>query len=406
MNKVFKVLAAASIMAMAVVPMAASAQNITAAPAHTGKGQSVNQVKTVPAVWGPITNYTNDKNGTFITVKGRGLAINDQSEMVLAITKDTKIIDAKGNKWTLQSVIDNKKVVKAFYGPNITKSLPARGTALTLVVQDRSFTGIEGAVSVASEGRITVTGFNMYTSNEETIVLRIADNALIYDHNGQTITAKDIKPGMTVKALYGPETTKSIPPQSTSKYIVVNTEADVQAAPGTDGIVTDKADGKITVIGYPLKQGGVDFVILTVDDQTEIVDEQGLPLTADALKQGGRVEAYYGEIMTMIYPAQTHADKLVVKKEETIKLEGTIEAKESTADDQVYVNVGSDDNTDNDVVLNISEATKIIYSLGIDTGLKPGSKIIAFHSPAMTMSLPPQTHAMVILVNNDEIAAE
>lgn len=401
MNKMYKVLATASIMALAAVPLTASAQDIPPASIHTGQGQILNQANVVPAVWGQITDFINDSSGKFITVKGRGLAINDQSEMILNITKDTKIYNAKGKTVALKTIIDNKMVVKAFYGPNITKSLPARGTALTLVVQDNSFTGIEGTVGEVTDNGIVVTGTNMYSASEETVVLHFADNVQIFDQNGQAIKADVIQPGMSVKSIYGPAMTKSIPPQSTTKYVVVNTVIEEQTPPGTDGIITNMTGKQVTVMGNPLEKGGVNYVILTVDEQTEIVNEKGEKLTADALKQDSRVEAYYGEVMTMIYPAQTHADKLVVKEAQTHKVEGTIAASDRVGKDQVYVNVGSDDSTANDIILNIGDATRVIYPVGIDTGLIAGSKIVAYHAAEMTDSLPGMTNAELVIVTSD-----
>src|SRR4030095_15517332 len=131
MNKMYKVLATASILAMAAMPMAASAQDVPPATTHNGQGPIQNQFKIVPGTMGQITNFVNDKTGKFITVTGRALAVGDQSEIILSITGDTKIVDSKGKRIPLKTIIDEKKVVKAFYGAAITKSIPAQGKALT-----------------------------------------------------------------------------------------------------------------------------------------------------------------------------------------------------------------------------------------------------------------------------------
>jgi hypothetical protein len=404
MNKMYKAIATASILAMSLSPIAAFAQqqSVPPAPIHAGQGNVQNQAAVKPATVGLITNFVNDKSGKFVTVTGHGLAATDQSEIVLAITKDTRIIDGKGRTVPLKKVIDEQRAVKAFYGPNITKSIPARGTALTLVVQDYTFSAINGTVTEVKEGSITVQGANLYSGLEDTIILHLAPKAQLLNESGQAIQASEIKAGMTIKAFYGPAVTMSLPPQSTTNYVVVTMAGEETAheAPGTDGIITNAnaADGKITVIGSPLPQGGVNYVILSVDKDTQIVDENGVALTADALKADTRVEATYGEMMTMIYPAQTHADKIVVKKAEAPKIIGTIEATDSTNKNQVYVNVGSDSDKNNDVVLHLSDKTVIIPSLAGDVELKPGMRIIAYHSMAMTASLPPQTAAEVILV--------
>ncbi|GIP28384.1 hypothetical protein J23TS9_35140 [Paenibacillus sp. J23TS9] len=413
MNKMYKVLATASILAMAAVPVAASAQDVPPETVHNGQGIIQNQVKVVPGTMGQITDFVNDQTGKFITVTGRGLAPSDQSQIILSITKDTKIVDSKGKTVALKTIMDEKKVVKAFYSPNITKSLPPREAALTLVVQDQSFTAIEGTVSEVRDGSILVKGTDIYNSNEDTIILHFADKATILDQDGKAVEAGAIKEGMSIKAFYGPAVAMSLPPQATTNYIRVNTnnetgegEAEVghELAAGTDGIITNTSEGKITVIGKPHEKGGVNYVILSVDDKTQIVDEDGKVLTKDALKAGIHMDASYSDIMTMIYPAQTHASKIVVKKAESVKIEGTVAPSDSTSKDQVYVNVGSDDSKANDVILNISKDTQIIDDLGGEAALRAGTKIIAYHSPIMTRSLPGITNAEVVIVTSVENA--
>ncbi|QJD83068.1 hypothetical protein [Cohnella herbarum] len=110
MYKMYKALATASIIALAAIPIPASAQNVPPPTKHDGQGFNVNQVKAIPATVGKITNIVNDDSGKTITVTGRGLVLTDQSEIILSITKDTKIIDARGKRVSLQSIIDENKV--------------------------------------------------------------------------------------------------------------------------------------------------------------------------------------------------------------------------------------------------------------------------------------------------------
>lgn len=424
MNKMFKVLATTSILAMAAMPIAASAQSVPQATKHYGqgniqyqdgsrptsykghndhKGHNDNQAKVSPGTMGKITDYTKDKTGEFITVTGRGLAATDQSEIILSITKKTKIVDSKGKKVSLKKIMDEKMVIKAYYGANITRSLPARGTALKLVVEKQDFTGINGTVSEVKDNGIVVKGKNIYSSTEETVMLRFADKAKILDHEGKAIKASAIQPGMSVKAFYGPAVTMSIPPQSTASYVLVDTrvvETAPKDAPGTEGIITNVTNNYVTVIGNPMEKGGTDYVVLKVDEKTEIVDQNGKRLTSAALKSDIRVDAYYGEVMTMSYPAQTHADKIVVKASDVIKVEGTIRASDSTSKGQVYVDVGSDQSVHNDVILNIWDKTKVIPLLSSGTELRAGTKIVAYHSPVMTRSLPGITNAEVVIVTS------
>ncbi|WP_438350483.1 peptidase [Paenibacillus sp. FA6] len=404
-KNMFKVLTTATILAMAVMPLAVSAQDTTSVSNKDGQALIQKQERIVLGTMGQITNLVNDKTGKFITVTGRGLATTDQSEIVLSITKDTKIVDSKGKRVPLKTIMDEKKVIKAFYGPMLTKSIPARGTALTLVVQDQSFTAINGTVSELTDTGIVVHGKDIYSAFEDTVVLHFADKTQILDQNGKVIKASEIQKGMSVKAFYGPAVTMSLPPQSTTNYVVVNTtmEESVQETnPGTDGIITNVADNKFTVIGSPMEQGGIDYVILTADEKTEIVDEDGKSLTLDALKADVRVDAYYGPVMTMIFPAQTHADKIVVKATETNKVEGTIVASDDLTEGQVYVKMGSSQSPYKDVILNITKDTKVISMFGGAAELKAGMKVTAYHSPMMTKSLPGITNAEIVVITHDE----
>ena len=88
----------------------ANAQAVPPATAHKGQGNIANQVKkSVPGTMGYITEFVNDKSGTWITVTGRGLATTDQQEIKLSISKDTKIMDAKGNQVQLQTIVNKTK---------------------------------------------------------------------------------------------------------------------------------------------------------------------------------------------------------------------------------------------------------------------------------------------------------
>jgi len=406
MNNIYKVLATTAILAMAAMPIAAHAQVVPPASIHAGKGNIVNQEKKMaPGTMGYITDYVNDETGKWITVTGRGLGTADQSEIKLSISKNTKIVDAKGKKVQLQSIVDQNKAVKAFYSPKLTKSLPAQGSALTIIVQEQDFSAIDGTITEVNDKAILVEGTNLYRDGEETILLHLDPKAKIIAPDGSTLKASDLKTGMSIRSFYGPAVALSLPPQSTTNYIQVQAEAEapVQEEPaGTNGIITATSDNNITLIGQALETGGVNYVILTVDKETEIVDANGKALTAEALKEGRRIEAQYSQVMTLIYPARTHADKIVVSEVSAPKIEGTIAASDRTSKDQLYINVGSDQSTDNDIILNITEDTQVITALGIESELKPGTKIVAYHSLMMTKSIPAITSAEVILVQADE----
>jgi len=363
---------------------------------HKKQNQNTEQKKILGTL-GQITNYTNDTNGKTITVLGRGLTPSDQDEVILSITKDTKIINSKGKKVSLDQVVKEKKAVKVDYSPVMTKSLPPRGTAISIIVQDQQMNGIQGKVSEVKNNKIVVTGKNLYTSKEETIVLQLTGNTPIVDQDGNKVDRKDIKSGMNIEAFYGSKMTKSTPAQVHASYIIVNKEQQVQEL-GTSGVITDKNNNQITVVGLPAAQGGVKEIKLNVNDNTVIVNEKGELLTKDALKTDKNVDVFYGPAMTFSLPPIGNATKIVVKDHESIRVDGTIEKSDFANDSRIYLNVNSDDNKNNDILLNINKDTKIVNLRGNQTELKPGMKIIAYHSPVMTMSLPGITNAEMIII--------
>ncbi|WP_314589790.1 hypothetical protein [Paenibacillus terrigena] len=350
---------------------------------------------------GQITNYTNDKNGKYITVVGRGVTAQDRSDMILAITKDTKIINSKGKKVSIDSIIKGGKSVKVFYGPVMTKSLPPRGTALTVIEQDQAMNGVIGKVTEAKNSKVVVTGKNIYNGKEETIVLQLTGHTPIVDQNGKKIERKDITKGMSIEAFYGPHKTKSVPAQAHATYIIVNKEQQVQEL-GTSGVIVEKNDNQITVVGTPAAQGGQKEIKLNVTDNTVIVNEKGEKLTKDALKANQNVDVFYGPAMTFSLPPMGNATKIVVKGQESVKAEGTIEKSDFAKGSQIYLNVNSDDNKVNDIVLNINKDTKIVNLHGNQVELKPGMKIVAFHSQIMTMSIPGITDANMIVITEEQ----
>ncbi|MGV7801816.1 hypothetical protein PJN14_30020, partial [Mycobacterium kansasii] len=90
------------------------------------------------------------------------------------------------------------KAIKAFYNPNITKSLPAQGSALTIIVQDNDLAGIDGTISEVTKQGILVEGTNLYNDSEETMLLHLDPKAKIIDQNGSALKASDLEAGMSI----------------------------------------------------------------------------------------------------------------------------------------------------------------------------------------------------------------
>lgn len=244
-------------------------------------------------------------------------------------------------------------------------------------------------------------GKGVKTGNPDVVNLTLSDKTEVVDQHGKkTDLYEALKNEWNVTATYGPMMTMSIPPQSPAVKIVVEVPADEVNAIVSTGIISEvqEIDGKKDKDDYiRVTVAGTQPVILNVTDETVIVDEKGNKLDEDVLKANLNIKATFGPIMTMSLPPITSAEKIVVLGE-TRKVEGTIA---SANDKKVQVDVKSDKKIENDVVLLLTKDTKIVDVYGQElkeSDLKKGGKVVAYHSMIMTRSLPGQTHAELIVV--------
>ncbi|GAC41444.1 hypothetical protein [Paenibacillus popilliae] len=261
-------------------------------------------------------------------------------------------------------------------------------------------TGTMEEIRINKDGAyVTVVGEGVQANAQDTVKLYLTEDTAIVDQNGNKAQLHQaVKNGWTVTAWYGPKLTRSIPAQGTAEKIVVespsNNDDEQKNGMKTDGIIVDASKDRIELLGE-------NRVILNITDKTVIKDEEGNKLTADALKDNVIVEASYGPAMTRSLPPISNATSIVVKGE-TVRKTGTIldvNAKEDRA--SIRLDVNSDGNTGNDMVLSVSKDTMIVTKDGQElkvSELEAGQKIIGFHSQIMTLSLPPISPAYQIVV--------
>lgn len=84
---------------------------------------------------GTVEEINKDEDGSLsIRIKGTALSDMSQSEIVLRLAEDTAIVDESGETAEASTLVQGAKVI-GFYSPLMTKSLPAIGTALKIVVE-------------------------------------------------------------------------------------------------------------------------------------------------------------------------------------------------------------------------------------------------------------------------------
>lgn len=169
----------------------------------------------------------------------------------------------------------------------------------------------------------------------------------------------------------------------------------------------EKDEDGTRVLITPIDEDSMD-IMLNVFEDTKI--------DLDSLKEGDTVIATYSKAMTRSIPPQSSA--IEIKKEETsndvetqsndlalVNLSTTIK---EISDEDKSILVGDSDDINSQISLNINDETIIMNTDGIPLNfseLKSGDKINVVHSPAMTFSIPPQTYAYAIILNNEQVAA-
>ncbi|MBY0009240.1 copper amine oxidase N-terminal domain-containing protein [Paenibacillus typhae] len=76
---------------------------------------------------------TSQDGSLLIRINGTGLTETSQSEIVLRLPADAAIVNESGEPAKADAIVQGTKVI-GFYGPMLTKSLPAIGTAWKIVV--------------------------------------------------------------------------------------------------------------------------------------------------------------------------------------------------------------------------------------------------------------------------------
>ena len=146
--------------------------------------------------------------------------------------------------------------------------------------------------------------------SEETILAKADNKASELDNAaGETIALSDIQKGDVVDAIYSEMMTRSLPPQSAAKQIVLTDlkPEDMQqpefAALG--GKVIEVAENQITVLPADKEDDVMNYVVLNVGDKTVFQDDEGKAIEVEDIKEGDSVFARHAAIMTMSIPPQT-----------------------------------------------------------------------------------------------------
>lgn len=219
---------------------------------------------------------------------------------------------------------------------------------------------------------------------------------------------------MLVCAMVTPSATSGI--VSTSNTITntkVESKVDKEVSKPTDSqkdkLAPVEIEGKIAKITE--SKGGIMALVegkgvnrevkLVIDNKTEIVNEKGQKLSTKDLKEGIKVNAYYGPAVTRSLPPMSVAQKIVVMDEKlgAVEIQGKIAEVKESKDGIMALIEGKGVNRQVNLV--IDNKTEVVNEKGKKLSikdLKKGVTVKASYGPAVTASLPPISAAQKIVV--------
>lgn len=239
--------------------------------------------------------------------------------------------------------------------------------------------------AVGEDGTLTVED-----ENYGEVIVKLDENTVI-TAGGKPAERDVLAVGQLLDVEYNGIMTRSIPPQTTAVRI------DVQNVPET----VEYHDAKILSVDAERKSITVsdenfDEIIVLVTDETSVICGTAPAGFAD-LAEGQEIVISYADYMTASIPPQTKAVTISIGEE--AQLEAEFRNAMISAVDEKSITVNDD--VSGEVIAHLTDDTVINRENGesADTSdLKEGVKIRIRYANHMTMSLPPQTNAVEIII--------
>lgn len=252
---------------------------------------------------GVIVDVSKTTDGKYrLEVLGKG----PNSWVILYADADTKLTDADGKPFSAKDLKAGQQIIAEF-GPVMALSFPGQSHAATIKVQSDTLIqeSVIQSVEKTDDGWQVRFGETNNGTTMTTLVLNAGKETSVLDEQGQSVAWESLKPGMKVRAYYGPMLSKSLPPQSPLHYLVV-LGADHSVAPATQKEFRDLAWTLISADEKPH--------VTTKQDEAKV---ESVPAT-DAPVFGGNeeqtkkyeaIKAAGGDVITVTY--STDRDELI-----------------------------------------------------------------------------------------------
>ncbi|MBD2843814.1 hypothetical protein IDH44_01305 [Paenibacillus sp. IB182496] len=159
---------------------------------------------------------------------------------------------------------------------------------------------------------------------------------------------------------------------------------------------------RLEVLGHGTNQ----WMVLHVDEETVVSDSDGNAAQGAALEEGMRINAQYGPIIAMSYPGQSHAASIEIVGETLVREDAAFTVEQGDDGWQLQFAELQDSEFKPVLTLNGGKETLLITAQGTPVDwhqIVPGTKVKAYYGPMMTKSLPPQSPAHVIVVQDEAL---
>lgn len=405
---------------------------------YTGGSKYFDEVTGLYKNDGVVKDIQDIKNGKMLLVEGDGL----YGQIKLNVSDKTQIEDEYGIKLSIDDIKQDSKVI-AYYGPAVTKSIPPIGTAEKIIVKDAyCMEGKIANIQEIKEGKMIFIGKDMY----DRIKFVVSEKTQIVNETGAKLSIDDIKDDSKVKVYYGPIMTASIPPITNAKKIIVMDETndlddhnivvkvkingkDV-AFPDAKPLLITSESRTITPVRFIVEQLGaaVDWdqenqmVTINLNDKEikfvinhNYATVNGEKITFDSSAKLINNRAYVPirfitEALGYYVDWDKNNQTVVLEKNDAegkidlSVIEGTVTNITDIKDGVMILIEGQESNNTvyDKIKLTINDKTQIINEadgseLSIED-IKESTKVKGYYGPAVTMSIPPISHAAKVIV--------
>ncbi len=255
------------------------------------------------------------KAGEITEIKNNMITIEEKSnKSMFKVSDETDVFNEEGTKL---KVADLKKgmEIEVVYNKVSNDKKEKVNNALSIKIVRKNTNTTESKI------------LNLYTSNKKLYILVgdsneaakqtlfiLADDAVIKNNSNKEIEFSDLSKGLKIKVEHSKTMSKSLPPQCVAYSVAVIDDLDVEFI--DEAIIEEINIKKKTItVNYDVKIGTKYYeqiIILTVDDETVILDKNDKAIALKNLELGMVVDIKHEFLPVLSSPPKSYAHKISV----------------------------------------------------------------------------------------------